>query len=297
MRAVLMCGSGLGDAASSACVYGCSGRANSSSVVRDFHHAAQVQHHHAVAQVFHHVQVVRDEQHGQAESRSRRSHSRLTTCAWMDTSSADTRLVGHDEFGLHRQRAGHADALALAAGELVRESAPAVVGVQAHPLQQFGDTVCAPPVCPWPGRACAAPRPGCRAPASCGFRLAYGSWNTICSLLRSARMRLRFSWCRCRGRGTAMRPAGGVEQAQQRAADGGLARAGFADQAQRCSPRLDGEGRDAVHRAHRLALPRPRMVVSGLRLRTSGAFRRTFIGARHIGFTLSDAARAGLPAA
>ncbi len=43
---------------------------------------------------------------------------------------------------------------------------------------------------PWPGHASAAPRPGCRATRIFGFRLAYGSWKIICSLLRSVRMRL-----------------------------------------------------------------------------------------------------------
>ena len=41
-------------------------------------------------------------------------------CAWTETSSADDRLVADDELGLERQRPGDADALALAAGELVR---------------------------------------------------------------------------------------------------------------------------------------------------------------------------------
>ena len=41
-------------------------------------------------------------------------------CAWIETSSADTGSSADDEVGLDRQRAGDADALALAAGELVR---------------------------------------------------------------------------------------------------------------------------------------------------------------------------------
>ena len=36
-----------------------------------------------------------------------------------------------------------------------------------------------------------------------GFRLAYGSWKMICSLLRSLRMRLAARACRCRRRGRA----------------------------------------------------------------------------------------------
>ena len=46
--------------------------------------------------------------------------SRLITCAWIETSSADDRLVADDDLGPQGERAGDADALALAAGELVR---------------------------------------------------------------------------------------------------------------------------------------------------------------------------------
>ena len=46
------------------------------------------------------------------------------------------RLVGDDQLRLQRQRARDADALALAAGELVRE-AVVVLGAQADPLQQL----------------------------------------------------------------------------------------------------------------------------------------------------------------
>ena len=49
-----------------------------------------------------------------------RSISRLMTCAWIDTSSAETGSSPMMSFGIERQRAGDADALALAAGELVR---------------------------------------------------------------------------------------------------------------------------------------------------------------------------------
>ena len=41
-------------------------------------------------------------------------------CPWIETSSADTGFVADDEGRLHRERARDADALALAAGELVR---------------------------------------------------------------------------------------------------------------------------------------------------------------------------------
>ena len=46
------------------------------------------------------------------------------------------RLVGDDQLGPQRQRPGHADALALAAGELGRE-AVVVLGVEADQLHQL----------------------------------------------------------------------------------------------------------------------------------------------------------------
>ena len=58
------------------------------------------------------------------------------TWAWIETSSADTGSSQTISFGLDGERAGDADALALAAGELVREAAH-VVGLQADRLQQL----------------------------------------------------------------------------------------------------------------------------------------------------------------
>ena len=53
-------------------------------------------------------------------SRSCSSWNRLTTCAWIDTSSAETGSSQIEQPRLERERARDADALALAAGELVR---------------------------------------------------------------------------------------------------------------------------------------------------------------------------------
>ena len=59
------------------------------------------------------------------------------------------RLVGDEQLGLQGQRAGDADALALAAGELVRV-AVVVLGVEADDLEQLLD--------PRAGPASSAPR-------------------------------------------------------------------------------------------------------------------------------------------
>ena len=83
------------------------------------------------------TQVVGDEQVGQPEARCR-SCSRFTICAWTETSSAETGSSHDDQLGLDRQRAGDADALALAAGELVR-IAPRMLGRRPDAVQQLGD--------------------------------------------------------------------------------------------------------------------------------------------------------------
>ncbi len=75
------------------------------------------------------------------------------------------RLVGHDEVRLHGQRPGDADALALAARELVRV-ARAVVGVQARALEQLADR--GPRGGPRAAVECPAPRPGSRPPSCAG---------------------------------------------------------------------------------------------------------------------------------
>ena len=58
------------------------------------------------------------------------------TCAWIDTSSAETGSSSRISFGIDGERPSDADALALAAGELVRVAAE-VLGPQADALEQF----------------------------------------------------------------------------------------------------------------------------------------------------------------
>ena len=89
-RARSLRGSGTGTADSSACVYGWPACSYTSSAVAGLDDLAQVHHRDVVADVAHDRQVVRDEQVGEAAARSCRSSSRLTTPAWIDTSSADT---------------------------------------------------------------------------------------------------------------------------------------------------------------------------------------------------------------
>ena len=65
-----------------------------------------------------------------------RSSSRLRICACTETSSAETGSSATMQLGLERQRAGDADALALAAGELVRVAARGVAAA-GRPVEQL----------------------------------------------------------------------------------------------------------------------------------------------------------------
>ena len=130
-------GVGFGAAFSSACVYGCSGSANSVSVgdcstIRPEVHDGDV-----LADVAHHRQVVRDEEVGEAELLLETHHQVEHLGLHGDVERRD-RLVGDDELGLDRERAGDADPLPLAAAELVR--APVgELGREADALEQVGD--------------------------------------------------------------------------------------------------------------------------------------------------------------
>ena len=109
-------------------------------------------------------------------------------CAWIDTSRAEIGSSQTMKLGLDGQRAGDADALALAAGELVRV-AVGEVGVEADQLAAA------------PARAPASPCPCARLWISSGSPMmlptvmrglseAYGSWKIICILRRILRSSL-----------------------------------------------------------------------------------------------------------
>jgi hypothetical protein len=105
------------------------------------HDAAEIHHHHFVAEIFDDTEIVGDEQHGQAEAllelAQEVEHLRLHRNV-----ERRHRLVGDDEIGLDRQRPGDADALALSAGEFMREAAR-IFGRQPDQGQQFGDALAA----------------------------------------------------------------------------------------------------------------------------------------------------------
>ena len=98
--------------------------------------AAEVHDGDAVGDVADDAEVVRDEEVGQVEVAAGGSCSRLRICAWIETSSADTGSSQTISFGRQRERARDADALPLAARELVR-IAVVVLRVEADAVHQL----------------------------------------------------------------------------------------------------------------------------------------------------------------
>ena len=203
-----------------------------------------------------------------------RSCSRLTICAWIDTSSADTGSSQTTSFGLQDQRARDADALALAARELVRVAVHLRLG-QADARHHR------------PSRA-PAPRPA-TARGSCvrsgsaticatfmrGFSDASGSWKIIWTSRRS--------FCQAARRGAAHRPGpsrrsrrrcAGI-RFRQRARQRRLAAAGFADDAQRLARvQVEAHAVDGLQRALRAPRAgrcRPRTLKCTCRSRTESS--------------------------
>ena len=99
----------------------------------------EIHHRDARADVLDHRQIVRDEQVGEAEFLLQVFQQVDDLRLDRDVERGD-RLVADDQLRRHRQRPGDADALALAAGELVRV-APHVVGAEADGLEQFDDAL------------------------------------------------------------------------------------------------------------------------------------------------------------
>src|SRR4051812_44525549 len=95
---------------------------------------AEVHHRDAVADVPHDAEVVGDEDDRQAELGLQLLEQVDDLRLDRDVERGD-RLVGDDELRLQRDRARHADALALAAGELVRE-AVVVLRVEPHGVHE-----------------------------------------------------------------------------------------------------------------------------------------------------------------
>jgi hypothetical protein len=208
---------------------------------RHLHDLPQIHHGHPVGHVAHHRQVMRDEQVGQAEAAlqvlQQVHHLRLDR----DIERAD-RLVAHHQLRLHGQRARDADALALAAAELVRialrmERREADQAQQfLHPRGTRGGIADAMDLHRLHDR---------RADAQPRVERGIGILEHH---LHAAAQRAKFRLARDLDAVEADGAAGGLDQPQHQARGRGLAAAGFADERQRLAAR-DREG-DAIHRAH-----------------------------------------------
>ena len=157
---------------------------------------------------------------------SRRSASRLSTCAWVDRSSALHRLVQDDDLRVADQRPGDRDPLPLAAGELGRVPVDGVAGQadglqrRTRPLQRLGRAVT-----PISRSGSTSVWPMVRA----GLSEEYGSWKTTRRSAADGAALLE----RHRGDVLAVQldGAGGRRlQAEHGLADRRLAGAGLADQ-------------------------------------------------------------------
>ena len=115
--------------ASSACVYGCSGRAKMRSLRPLLHREAQVHDEHVVRDVPDDAEVVRDEEVGEPELALQVGEQVQHLRLHRDVERRD-RLVGDDQRRIQHQRARDRDALPLAAREHVR-IARVVLGPQA----------------------------------------------------------------------------------------------------------------------------------------------------------------------
>ena len=97
---------------------------------------AEVHDRDAMGDVLHHREVVGDEDEAEPETGLQILEQVDDLCAHRDVEGRDG-LVADQELGLDRKGAGDADALALAARELVRV-APRVAGQQAHEAEELG---------------------------------------------------------------------------------------------------------------------------------------------------------------
>ena len=185
-----------------------------------------------------------------------RSSSRLRICDWIETSSALTGSSQTMKSGVERERPGDADALPLAAGELVRVArrrtmgrgrrAGAAPATMSSLLAALGDAVdldrLADDVADGHARVEAADRvleDDLHVPAEPAQLLAAVGEEVLALVADLA--------------------AGGGDQAEDRAADGRLAAAGFADEAERLARRdVEADAVDGLHvadgaREHALA--------------------------------------------
>jgi hypothetical protein len=151
------------------------------------------------------------------------------------------RLVADDELGLDGERAGDADALALAAGELVRAAAH-VVGGAGRRVSSSSTTR----ACDVGARRCRRAVDDSGSPTMSptvmrGLSEANGSWKTIWMRAAQRAQRVAVERGDVAALEAGRSPAVGSMQAQDAAADGGLAAAGSRRRGRAVSPGGDVE--------------------------------------------------------
>src|SRR5439155_964927 len=203
----------------------------------------QVHDRHPVAQVLDDAEVVRDEEHGEAEAPAQILQQVQDLRLDRDVEGRDG-LVGHHEAGADGEGPRDADALALAAAELVRIAARGL-GRQAHQLEQLSH--------PLPAlRACTEAMD--REPFADDALDAHARIERAVGVLEDdlhlAAERAQLARPECQERAPVERhlPRGGLDEAQHETPERRLPRARLADQAEGLA-RLDGE-RHAVHGQH-----------------------------------------------
>ena len=169
------------------------------------------------------------------------------TCAWIDTSSADTGSSATMNSRLDRKRPRDADPLPLPAGEFVRK-----------PLGMLGreaDECAAARAMRSRSRRARVQAVRRQRLASVsptrrrGLRLAYGSWKMICMCRRYGRIARADSGARSTP-SKRISPAVGSSKPQHAASDRALAGAGFADEAKRfAAADVEADVVDGTHRA------------------------------------------------
>ena len=171
-------------------MYGCFGSRVEVVALGDLDHLAEVHDHHAVGDVADDVEVVRDEDVGEAELPLQVLQQVEDLGLDRDVERGD-RLVADDQLRVDRERARDADALALAARELVRE-AVVVLRVEADDLQQLLDAALDLGV---GAELCTSSASATMKPTRLrGLSDAYGSWKIIIISRRIGRISARESF-------------------------------------------------------------------------------------------------------
>ena len=186
MRARGASGSVAGTADSNARVYGMLRVLEDLRGASHFDDPAQIHYGDAARNVTHQPQVVRNEQVGQLQLLLQ-IHQQVDHLRLDRDVERRHRLVRDDERRIERQRARQADALPLAAAELVR-IAIEVRGIEADQLEQIGDAIAPLRFRCRSRESPAALRRSCSARIR-GLSDEYGSWKTICMSRRAARIR------------------------------------------------------------------------------------------------------------